>query len=89
MSVFPAFLFVGGMNSSLRWRQSKDQPASARVNGFELQNVPEKLPVPFRIIAIEKNVSAEYHEAVACAGSLIPGLLFFHESPIIRASIGK
>src|SRR5438874_4709559 len=49
------------MKRRLRWRKPKNKPASARINRAKPEHVAKERPVGFRILAVEKHVSASNH----------------------------
>src|SRR5258708_527054 len=78
------------MDSSLRRRQCKDQPAPACIHRTEPQHVTKEQAVGFRLLTIEKDVSARNHgnKFISLDGHFVAGLLFPLHSRIIPC-IGK
>lgn len=55
---------IVGMNGDLGWRQRKDQPASAVVDEWETEDVPQECPVRFRILRVHEKVRAHYQRSL-------------------------
>jgi hypothetical protein len=50
-----------GVKRCLGGRQGENQPAAARVHGFESQNIPEKRAIRVGVFAVEHDMGAEDH----------------------------
>src|SRR6202051_411359 len=53
--------FAGRVECGFRGRQGKDQPALARIDGLEAENVAEECAVCFGVFAVEDYVRARDH----------------------------
>src|ERR1700694_3807514 len=56
-------VFVGGMKGNLRRGQAEDQPATARINRAEPEDVIEELAIRIDIAAVHDHVSSADHGA--------------------------
>ena len=87
-------IFVGRMDGKLCWRQSKNKPTVANIDGWQLEHVAQESAVGLRVGAVDNRMRASFTiaasglvlEMTECA-PLIMGYLAFRSASILGARL--